>query len=91
MIRVICYDVKDDKRRNKLFKFLKDYGQWVQYSVFELKCSDIEWIQVEHRLKSMLSGDDSLCVYQLCKSCTKKIHYDQKLSENLKEQQTNIM
>jgi CRISPR-associated protein Cas2 len=34
--RVVCYDVVDDRRRNRIFKLLKDYGRRVQYSVFEV-------------------------------------------------------
>lgn len=90
-MRVICYDVKSDKRRNQVFKLLKDYGQWVQYSVFELQCSDQEWIELEHRLAQLLIGEDSLCVYNMCKTCVKKIYHSKGLEEDLQAQQTNIL
>src|SRR5262245_458600 len=32
---VISYDIADDKRRGRIFKALKNFGQWMQYSVFE--------------------------------------------------------
>ena len=35
MFVVISYDIRSDKRRNRVFKTLKNFGQWMQYSVFE--------------------------------------------------------
>lgn len=32
---LICYDVKDDKRRTQLAKLLEQHCERVQYSVFE--------------------------------------------------------
>jgi CRISPR-associated protein Cas2 len=32
---LVCYDVADDKRRNKLAKLMEQRCQRVQYSVFE--------------------------------------------------------
>lgn len=91
MIRVICYDIKDDKRRYKLFKLLKDYGQWIQYSVFEVDCNEQEWLLLDHRMKRLLSGEDSLCMYHMCRTCTKKVHYDQKLAVKLEKEKNNIL
>ena len=31
---VITYDITNDKRRNKVFKVMQNYGEHVQYSVF---------------------------------------------------------
>ena len=36
---LISYDISEDKRRTKIHKMLKSYGQWMQYSVFE--CADL--------------------------------------------------
>ena len=32
---LISYDISENKRRNKIFKELKNYGRHVQFSVFE--------------------------------------------------------
>ena len=32
---IITYDIRDDRRRDKIFKLLKGYVTPVQYSVFE--------------------------------------------------------
>ena len=33
---LLSYDVANDNRRTRLARFLKDYGQRIQYSVFEV-------------------------------------------------------
>jgi len=32
---IVTYDIRDDRRRNKVFKEMKSWGEWVQFSVFE--------------------------------------------------------
>lgn len=39
MYALIIYDIVDDKRRNKLVKFLQGYGFRVQKSCFEVMIS----------------------------------------------------
>jgi CRISPR-associated protein Cas2 len=72
---VVTYDVIDDKRRNKIFKLLKDYGRWVQHSVFEVEVNDTTWLDIEFALTRLLKEEDSLCVYPICKSCAAKAFY----------------
>jgi len=32
---LVCYDITDDKRLRRVFKSCKNYGDHLQYSVFE--------------------------------------------------------
>ena len=32
---LVCYDICDDKRLKKVFKVMRNYGDHLQYSVFE--------------------------------------------------------
>lgn len=89
--RVVCYDVVDDRRRNRIFKLLKDYGRRVQYSVFEVECDEKSWIQLEFRLSALLSEEDSLCVYTLCQSCTHRTFYRGNFIRWLMEDQNPIL
>ncbi len=75
MYIVISYDIKDDKRRGKIHKALKDYGAWVQYSVFECDLNRINYLYLRHRLKKLLdeNGEDSIRFYGLCEECKRKI------------------
>lgn len=75
MYIVISYDIKDDARRLKIFKALKDFGAWVQYSVFECNLSKTELLKLRHRLKQLTAEhpDDSVRLYSLCADCQSKI------------------
>jgi CRISPR-associated protein Cas2 len=74
MLILIGYDIRDNKRRSKIFRIMKNYGLRVQYSVFE---GDLE----SHHLKEMIreASDvvdhsvDSLRIYPVCASCVKCI------------------
>jgi CRISPR-associated protein Cas2 len=69
MRRVICYDIRDEKRRNKAFKLLKDYGTWVQNSIFELEVDDVTWAEIDQALQSIVHEEDALSIYCLCQRC----------------------
>jgi len=74
MFYLVSYDISDDRRRTKLAKTLKDYGDRVQYSVFEciLKKDLVERMVV--RIKEIVSEeDDNVRIYTLCGQCEKAI------------------
>lgn len=75
MYLVISYDIKNDRRRTKVHKALKDYGTWVQYSVFECRLTRTEFLTLRHRLQHLLDddGDESIRFYGLCEECQRKI------------------
>lgn len=64
---LVCYDVRDDKRRAKLAKLLEQRCQRVQYSVFEcpLKRGVLEQLLEQRWLKVLNLAEDSLRVYPL--------------------------
>ncbi|RAL26160.1 CRISPR-associated endonuclease Cas2 [Thermoflavimicrobium daqui] len=90
MKRVVSYDIIDDKRRSRVFKLLKDYGKWVQYSVFELDCKEQEWVAIEFQLTKLLKQDDSLCIYEICKSCSQRTLYKGNVLLQLETEKCNI-
>jgi CRISPR-associated protein Cas2 len=72
---VISYDISDDKRRTKIHKMLKSYGQWMQYSLFE--CNDLtdpQYAKLRLRLNKLIKPDqDSVRFYFLCGCCQGKV------------------
>ena len=74
MLYLICYDIPDDRRRNRLAEFLLDYGRRVQYSVFE--CSLTKKV-LDVVLKGVVEytdpEEDSVRVYSLCAECVASI------------------
>ena len=71
----ICYDIVDDRRRQKVAEVLKDYGARVQFSVFEANLLSSELEELKSRLKPLIDlEEDSLRIYPLCSGCVSKVH-----------------
>ncbi len=51
---LVCYDISDDKRLRRVFKACKDYGDHLQYSVFECDLSPAEKAGMEARLRELI-------------------------------------
>lgn len=67
---VVAYDITDDKRRNRIAKVLEDYGDRVQYSVFECNIAQKHFLRMKDRLEKIMNLDeDSIIFYHLCRSC----------------------
>ena len=64
---LVCYDVRDDKRRNKLAKLIEQRCQRVQYSVFECPLDEatLEELLQKRWLKVLKVSEDSLRAYPL--------------------------
>jgi len=67
MLVVICYDIADDRRRNRVAKALEGYGARVQESVFECHLDPGRLRQLQARLESGIDPrEDRLRFYSLC-------------------------
>lgn len=74
MFFVISYDIKDDKRRTKVCNVLKDFGNHVQYSVFECELKEKDYNKMLSKILPLIDkNSDSLRIYSLCETCKKKI------------------
>jgi len=71
---LITYDIRDEKRLTKVAKIMKDFGERVQYSVFECNLQESELNMLKSRLKWVINMEqDSVIFYYLCESCFSKI------------------
>ena len=68
MYMVISYDIEDDKRRTRIHRILKNFGQWVQYSLFECQLTRAQYLHLRHRLDNVIhkTKGDKLRFYFLC-------------------------
>ena len=72
---VVSYDVESDKRRTKIAKALEDFGQRVQFSVFECRLNPKDMVRMQARVEDLINRKtDSLIIYRLCESCTQEIY-----------------
>ncbi|WP_079907504.1 CRISPR-associated endonuclease Cas2 [Carboxydocella sp. JDF658] len=70
---VIVYDIRDDRRRNKIYRILKDYATPVQLSVFEAVLTKEKIVQLQYSLKRLMKNEDSIIFYRQCGHCRQDI------------------
>jgi len=81
MLVLITYDVRtespDGKRRlRRIAKICQDYGQRVQYSVFECVIDPAQWTQMKQRLTNEMDQEqDSLRFYFLGANWKRRIEH----------------
>ncbi|NWF92149.1 MAG: CRISPR-associated endonuclease Cas2 [Syntrophaceae bacterium] len=74
MFVMISYDIVDDKTRLQLMKFLRDYGDRVQKSVFECNLNPKTYLQVKEGVEKLINRrKDRVRYYKICKGCLEKI------------------
>ena len=67
---VICYDITDDRRRERVAAALLDYGVRVQESVFIATLDETLHGRMVERLGKIVDvGADSVFIFALCRSC----------------------
>ncbi len=62
---LIIYDIIDNKRRNKLVKYLKGYGFRVQKSAFEAMVPERLYAKLKRELKQYATEVDSIRIYRI--------------------------
>lgn len=53
---LVCYDIADDKRLRRVFKLCKNYGDHLQYSVFQCDLNPTERMGLESRLRDLIDS-----------------------------------
>ena len=70
---LVCYDIEDDRRRNRIARCLLGWGRRVQYSVFEVACvteSDLK--KMCEQLEKLRESGDSIRVYRFSEDTRRK-------------------
>lgn len=60
---IVAYDITDQKRLRKVFRVCQDYGNHLQYSVFECDLSATEKVELETKLKAVIHQDDDQVLF----------------------------
>ena len=67
MLWIVCYDIVDNRRRNRVAKALLGYGERVQESVFECHLDNALLRRLQAELRPLVDEiDDRLRYYPLC-------------------------
>lgn len=73
---VIAYDIREDRKRERVSKILEKYGIRVNYSVFECMFTDAQLLQVQEKIEKQLNKRcDTVIYYPICINCYTKIIY----------------
>lgn len=54
-IYLVTYDIRNDKRLRKVFKTMRNWGDHLQYSVFECQLNDADLIRLKSQLKEIIN------------------------------------
>ena len=60
---LVCYDVANDKRLRRAFKVCSNFGDHLQYSVFECDLNPAEKIELEESLKRVIKHDEDQVLF----------------------------
>jgi len=60
---LVCYDITDDKRLRKVFKVCRNFGDHLQFSVFECDLSASEKIALESSLGDIIDHDEDQVLF----------------------------
>jgi CRISPR-associated protein Cas2 len=52
---LVCYDITEDKRRDRVFKVCKNHGEHLQFSVFECDLNGSELAGLQRELNGVIS------------------------------------
>ena len=71
---VICYDISDDRRRERLAGALLDFGKRIQESVFLAHLDDALAARLRERIRKEVDPDfDRVHLFSLCEQCAGKV------------------
>ncbi|MDQ7012135.1 MAG: CRISPR-associated endonuclease Cas2 [Mariprofundaceae bacterium] len=69
---LVCFDITDDRIRNRVGKVLLRHGQRVQESVFEIALKNPRGMEkLREKLAGLLEEENELRFYRLCLDCRK--------------------
>jgi len=60
---VVTYDVCDDKRLRQVFKTMRDYGDHLQFSVFECQLTPTDLVKLRAALSGIINHDEDQVLF----------------------------
>lgn len=67
MLTMICYDIADNRRRNKVARLLEGWGERVQESVFECHMTAAQHRRIMSEIAILIDAEqDKVRYYALC-------------------------
>lgn len=60
---LVCYDIADDKRLRKVFQTMRDYGDHLQYSIFECQFTPTDLARCRHELSQIIKHNEDQVLF----------------------------
>jgi CRISPR-associated protein Cas2 len=60
---LVCYDIANDKRLRRVFKTCKNFGNHLQFSVFECDLNPSEKLELEASLEEIIDHDEDQVIF----------------------------
>ncbi len=63
---LVCYDICDAKRLRQVFRIMRNYGDHLQYSIFECQFNPVDRAKCQHELSEIINhGQDQVLFVDL--------------------------
>jgi CRISPR-associated protein Cas2 len=74
MLHVVCYDISDDRVRDRMSERLLDFGVRIQDSVFECLLDEELYARMLSQIEKIpLAKTDRVRIYRLCGRCVEAV------------------
>jgi CRISPR-associated protein Cas2 len=60
---LVCYDIADDKRLRKVFRIMRNYGDHLQFSVFECQLTQTDLARCRKDLGGTIHHDEDQVLF----------------------------
>ncbi len=60
---LVCYDIRNDKRLRKVYRTMRNYGDHLQYSIFECQLNAIDLAKCRHTLSEIIKHDEDQVLF----------------------------
>jgi len=72
---LVCFDISDDKKRDKIASLLEEYGIRVQKSVFEIEINKTNLERLTEKVAKLIKKEDSIRFYFMQNDTIRKSFY----------------
>jgi CRISPR-associated protein Cas2 len=60
---LVCYDIRDVKRLRRVFKTMRNFGDHLQYSVFECQLTPVDLAKCRHALGEIINHSEDQVLF----------------------------
>lgn len=60
---LVCYDISDDKRLRKVFQTMRNFGDHLQYSIFECQFTESDLVRCRAELSQIIHHSEDQVLF----------------------------